>query len=136
VNRYLVPSREKLRIPKFLVIASDKKIRLIIDERLSRNKCDVFTLDNMRLIERVLRRHHFDFIIIDMSFKTHGEHGTFDLFRQIKSIDSSTKVCFLTRFRVNQEEFFKLFPSTHPDFIFTKEDIDSDRFLNLYNGAR
>jgi len=35
----------------------------------------------------------------------------FDLYRQLKKMDTSVKVCFLTAFQIYYEEFRKMFPT-------------------------
>jgi DNA-binding NarL/FixJ family response regulator len=117
--------------PSFLLISNDKKTSAIIRRRLSRNKCQVIILDNLDMLDPTLRRH-FDIVIIDMSLKTSRTYGAFDLCREIKNIHVDTKVCFLTRFRINKKELFKLVPSAHPDFVISKDELKSDKMLHFF----
>ena len=59
----------------------------------------------------------YDLLIIDIRMpKMNG----FDLFRELRKIDSEVKMCFFTAFEVYLEEFHKSFPELSSDCFLRK----------------
>jgi two-component system catabolic regulation response regulator CreB/two-component system response regulator ChvI len=69
-----------------------------------------FRVDSYNDPEEALSKYEpnrYELIIVDIRMP---QMNGFDLFRELKKIDSNAKVCFLTAFDVYEGEFQKLFP--------------------------
>ena len=69
----------------------------------------------------------YDMVILDIRMpKMNG----FELCRKIAQKDAKTKVCFMTAFEINREEFGKMFPKMDVD-CFVKKPIRVAELANL-----
>ena len=70
------------------------------------------------------RRRKYDLLILDIKMP---DMNGFELYEQIKKIDSKVKVCFLTAFGEGYtEEFKKMFPSSSLGVSFIRKPIRVD----------
>jgi len=113
INCDLSP-RRNLRI---LVVDDEKDIGLVLKRELEDHG---FEADAYHEPESALMNFSagsYDLVITDIKMpKMNG----FELFREIRKIDSRVKVCFLTAFEIYREEFKKMFPSTEVNHFIKK----------------
>ena len=74
------------------------------------------------------RRRKYDLLILDIKMP---DMNGFELYEQIKKIDSKVQVCFLTAFGEGYtEEFKKMFPSSSLGVSFIRKPIRVDDLVN------
>ena len=77
------------------------------------------------------RRRKYDLLILDIKMP---DMNGFELYEQIKKIDSKVKVCFLTAFGEGYtEEFKKRFPSSSIGVRFIRKPIRVDDLVKKVN---
>lgn len=65
---------------------------------------------------------YYDVIITDIRMP---RMNGFELYRQLKEMNSNTKIAFITAFEINKDEFIKVLPSIEvKDFIIKPIDMD------------
>ncbi|HEY6535110.1 MAG TPA: response regulator [Verrucomicrobiae bacterium] len=65
---------------------------------------------------------YYDVIITDIRMP---RMNGFELYRQLKEMNPSTKIAFITAFEINKDEFIKVLPSIEvKDFIIKPIDMD------------
>ena len=89
-------------------------------------KVDTFTdpLSALSAFKEDMRRRKYDLLILDIKMP---DMNGFELYEQIKKLDSKVKVCFLTAFGEGYtEEFKKMFPSSSLGVSFIRKPIRVD----------
>ena len=104
-------------IKHIFVVDDEADIVSLIERGLVKNgfKVDVFT-DPVEALSH-FKPDLYDLVLLDIKMpKMNG----FELYREIRKIDSKVKVCFVTAFEVYYKEFKKVFPSLEINCVIKK----------------
>ena len=90
---------------RILVVDDEPDVNITLKLALEAEGFDVDTFDNPRLALSSFKPDYYDLLLLDI--KMPGMSG-FEFYREIKKIDDTIKVCFLTAAEFTRhEEFFK-----------------------------
>ena len=112
---------------RVLIVDDEPDLNLTLKMILEDNwfKVDSFTNPLLALSAfKEDRRRKYDLLILDIKMP---DMNGFELYEQIKKIDSKVQVCFLTAFGEGYtEEFKKMFPSSSVGVSFIRKPIRVD----------
>jgi len=98
-------SDQKARI---LVVDDEPDLTLVIKHGLENDGYLVEVFNDPEQALAHFKADYYDTLILDIRMpKLNG----FQLYREIRKIDSKARVCFMTAFEVYKNEFVKMFPS-------------------------
>jgi DNA-binding response OmpR family regulator len=114
------------KLARIMVVDDEKDILRIIKRDLEvTNEFQVETFSSGIEALNAFKTHdlgYYDAIITDIRMpKMNG----FELYRQVKELNPTTKIAFITAFEINKDEFNKVLPSIEvKDFIIKPIDMD------------
>src|SRR5918992_489839 len=109
-------------------MSEEKKILVVDDEP---DNASIFTMGLEDGGFKEDRRRKYDLLILDIKMP---DMNGFELYEQIKKIDSKVKVCFLTAYGEGYtEEFKKRFPSSSIGVGFIRKPIRVDDLVKKVN---
>jgi DNA-binding response OmpR family regulator len=103
--------------PRILVVDDEPDVNITLKLALEAEGFDVDTFDIPRLALSSFKPDYYDLLLLDI--KMPGMNG-FEFYREIKKIDDTIKVCFLTA-----AEFTR-----HEDFLKENLEINADCFAH------
>ena len=93
---------------RIAVVDDEPDITTVLKRGLEHHGFSVDVFNDSQVVLERFKPGSFDLMIIDIRMpKLNG----FELYRELKKIDSAIKVCFLTAFEIYYEEFRKMFPT-------------------------
>ena len=114
---------------RIAVVDDEPDITTIIDKGLKRYGFAVDTFNDPQAALAKFKPRYYDLIIIDIRMPS---INGFDLYRELKKIDSDVRVCFLTAFEIYYEEFKKLFPTIDVK-VFIRKPISISNLVSQIN---
>ena len=102
-----IPEEDRLRI---LVVDDEADIGTVIKKGLEIEGFEVDTEQDPRNVLANFKQGSYELLLIDV--KMPGMNG-FELYREIRKIDSKVRVCFITAFEMYFDEFKRVFPKIH-----------------------
>jgi DNA-binding response OmpR family regulator len=114
---------------RIAVVDDEPDITTIIDKGLKRYGFAVDTFNDPQAALAKFKPSYYDLIIIDIRMPS---INGFDLYRELKKIDSDVRVCFLTAFEIYYEEFKKLFPTIDVK-VFIRKPISISNLVSQIN---
>lgn len=90
------------------IVDDEPDITAVLKKGLEQYGFAVETFNEPRLSLSAFKPDYYDLMIIDIRMPN---INGFDLYRELKKMDSSVRVCFLTAFEIYYEEFRKMFPN-------------------------
>ena len=110
-------------LPRILVVDDDPDITAIIKNAL---EASGLTVDIFNKPEEALSKFKKDYyVMIITDIRMPGMNG-FELYREVKKMDSKIKFAFMTAFAIYQDEFKKIFTSIDVKFLINKPVSISD----------
>ena len=93
---------------RLAVVDDEPDITTVLKRGLEQHGFAVESFNDPQMALANFKPAYYDLMIIDIRMpKLNG----FDLYREIRKRDGTTKVCFLTAFEIYYEEFRKMFPT-------------------------
>ncbi|MFL6361768.1 MAG: response regulator [Nitrososphaeraceae archaeon] len=121
-------SGEKRRI---LVVDDEPDMTLLFKMTLeSDGLYDVYTFNDPTIALSNFKAGLYDLVILDIKMP---EMDGFDLYQEMKKIDSKVKICFLTASEMYYEEFRKEAYCSLDKDIFLRKPIENEELLNKIN---
>ena len=91
---------------KILIVDNEQDINLSLEILLEENGFEVDAFDDPVIALEYFKRGVYDLLILDILMpKMHG----FELYREIRKIDSQVKICFLTAGEINYGSYRDIF---------------------------
>jgi DNA-binding response OmpR family regulator len=98
---------DKVRI---LIVDDEDDIRIVLAKGLEAEGFSVESSGDPEEVLKTFKKGMYDLVLLDIRMpKMTG----FELFREIRKIDSLVRVCFITAFEIYFDEFKKVFPKIH-----------------------
>jgi two-component system, OmpR family, response regulator ChvI len=95
-------------LKRIAVVDDEPDITTILKRGLEHNGFAVDVFNDPQVVLASFKPGNYDLMMIDIRMpKING----FELYRELRKIDSAVKVCFLTAFEIYYEEFRKMFPT-------------------------
>ncbi|MDQ3872922.1 MAG: response regulator [Thermoproteota archaeon] len=114
---------------RIAVVDDEPDITTIINKGLERYGFTVDTFNDPRAALERFKPSYYDLVIIDIRMpRING----FDLYRELKKIDSGIRVCFLTAFEIYYEEFKKMFPTIDVK-VFIRKPVSMSNLVSQVN---
>jgi DNA-binding response OmpR family regulator len=112
---------------RIFVVDDEPDINLTIKTALEEeNSFEVDTFDDPVIALDIFRKGAYDLLILDINMpKTHG----FELYREIRKIDSQVKVCFLTA----GEMYYGAYADIFNENQFIRKPIGNKELINRIN---
>ena len=112
---------------KILVIDDEPDINSVIKKGLNRNGFEVETFNDPLQALSNFKAGFYDLLLIDINMP---RMNGFELYREIKKIDSKVKVCFITALEFYYDEFRRVFPKLNIN-CFARKPISVDEMANI-----
>ena len=93
--------------PRILLVDDDPEITFTFKLGLEDHGFYVDTYNNPILVLSNYKSGFYDLLLLDI--RMHIMDG-FELYREIRKIDANVKVCFITAYEINNDDFKKSFP--------------------------
>lgn len=104
-------------MPRIAIVDDEPDITEALKKGLEQNGFAVETFNDPRLALSNFRPGYYDLVIMDIRMP---HLNGFELYRELKKLDSKVKVSFLTAFEIYHEEFKKIFPNIEARPFITK----------------
>jgi DNA-binding response OmpR family regulator len=115
-----------MRKSKLLIVDNEPDINLSLKIFLEENSFDVDTFEDPIIALDNFRKGIYDLLILDVVMpKMHG----FELYREIRKIDSEVKICFLTAGEICYAAYTDIFA----DNIFIRKPIQNQDLVKRIN---
>ena len=115
-----------MRKSKLLIVDNEPDINLSLKIFLKENSFDVDTFEDPIIALDNFRKGIYDLLILDIVMpKMHG----FELYREIRKIDSEVKICFLTAGEICHAAYTDIFA----DNIFIRKPIQNQDLVKRIN---
>jgi CheY-like chemotaxis protein len=121
-------NRKKRRI---LVVDDEPDMTLLFKMALESDELyDVYAFNDPKIALSNFKAGFYDLIILDIKMP---EMDGFDLYQEVKKIDSKVKICFLTASEMYYEEFRGEAYCTLDKDIFLRKPIENEELLTKIN---
>lgn len=104
-------------MPRIAIVDDEPDITEALKKGLEQNGFVVETFNDPRLALSSFRPGYYDLVIMDIRMP---HLNGFELYRELKKLDTDVKVSFLTAFEIYYEEFKKIFPNIEARPFITK----------------
>lgn len=112
---------------KILIVDDEEDITAILQRGLEKHGFEVTTFSDPTIALSNFEAAVYDLILLDIRMpKMDG----FELYEELKKIDSKVKVCFMTAFDVYYDALKELFPNTYSSICFVKKPFGIQDFIN------
>ncbi len=113
-----------------MIVDDEADIADALEAGLERRGFEVDTFNDPQRALESFKPSTYDIAILDIRMpKMNG----FELYREMRKVDSHASVCFLTAFDVHKDEFEKMFPDVKVK-AFLKKPITIDALVGNLNG--
>jgi two-component system catabolic regulation response regulator CreB/two-component system response regulator ChvI len=109
---------------RILIVDDEPDITVVFNKALEKD-FEVDTFNDPRDALSHFKAGVYDLLLLDIRMP--GTNG-FQLYKEMRKIDSKPKVCFITAFEMYYEEFIKVFPNV-PVKCFIKKPIEPKDLL-------
>jgi DNA-binding response OmpR family regulator len=113
----IIVAMSRRAITKILVVDDEADITTIFKKGLELNGFEVDAFNDPEEALKAFQPGKYDILITDVKMQ---KMTGFDLYRQIKKIESNTRVAFMTAFEIYHDEFVKMFPDIDVRCFITK----------------
>ena len=115
---------------KILLVDNEPDVTYAIESVLEDNGFEVDSFNDPVLASVTYKQNYYDLILLDIKMpKMDG----FDLYQEIKKIDSQVKICFLTASEMYYEEFRKEAYCSLDKDMFLRKPIENEDLLEKIN---
>jgi two-component system response regulator ChvI len=123
-----ITSADRRRI---LVVDDEPDMTLLFKMALESDPLyDVYTFNDPVVALSNFKAGLYDLVLLDIKMP---EMDGFDLYEEVKKIDSKVKICFLTASEMYYEEFRKEAYSSLDKDLFIRKPIENEELLNKIN---
>jgi two-component system catabolic regulation response regulator CreB/two-component system response regulator ChvI len=109
---------------RILIVDDEPDITVVFKKALEKD-FEVDTFNDPRDALSHFKAGVYDLLLLDIRMP--GTNG-FQLYKEMRKIDSKPKVCFITAFEMYYEEFIKVFPNV-PVKCFIKKPVEPKNLL-------
>jgi DNA-binding response OmpR family regulator len=111
---------------KILIVDNEQDINLSLEIFLEANGFEVDTFDDPVIALEHFKKGVYDLLILDIKMpKMHG----FELYREIRKVDSQVKICFLTA----GEMYYGAYTDIFNENQFIRKPIENKELINRVN---
>ena len=100
-----------------LIVDDDPDITKLYSPALEGEGFKIDTYNNPRKALSDFKPDYYDISLLDVRMPN---MNGFDLYKEMKKLDSNMKVCFITGFEVNYEAFQEIFPDLTQEYFISK----------------
>ena len=112
---------------RILVVDDEPDVGAVIKIGLEKEGFQVDVFTDPVVILGQFKPGIYDILLIDIRMP---RMGGFDLYRELKQIDSKAKICFITAFEIYYDEFRRVFPKLEVD-CFVRKPVSIDHLVKL-----
>ena len=110
-----------------LIVDDEPDVKLALKIALEENGFEVDAFDDPVMALDNFKKGVYDLLILDIKMpKMHG----FELYREIRKIDSHVKICFLTA----GEMYYEVYDDIFNENQFIRKPIENKELINRVNG--
>jgi DNA-binding response OmpR family regulator len=110
-----------------LIVDDEPDVKLALKIALEENGFEVDAFDDPVMALEYFKKGVYDLLILDIKMpKMHG----FELYREIRKIDSHVKICFLTA----GEMYYGAYTDIFNENQFIRKPIENKELINRVNG--
>jgi CheY-like chemotaxis protein len=129
-NRVMA-SRTNAKKGRILIVDDEPDMTLLFRMALEADGLyDVYTFNDPMVALSNFKAGFYDLVLLDIKMP---EMDGFDLYEEMKKMDSKVKICFLTASEMYYEEFRKEAYSSLDKDLFIRKPIENEELLNIIN---
>ena len=98
-----------------LIVDDDPDITKLYSTALEGEGFKIDTYNNPRKALSDFKPDYYDISLLDVRMP---DMNGFDLYKEMKKLDSNMKVCFITGFEVNYKAFQEIFPDLTQEYLY------------------
>jgi DNA-binding response OmpR family regulator len=111
---------------RILIVDDEEDVTSILKKGLEKSGYEVITFNDPLQALANFNAGSYDLVLLDIRMpKMDG----FELFQQIKKMDGSVKVCFMTAFEMYYQSLMELFPDSYSSMCFIKKPFAIQEFV-------